>query len=294
MNTSKTVIFFGTEDFSVASLEALIKDGYQIAAVITKPDSLRGRGHRLVEPAVKIIAKRHNIPVWQPNKLVDIADKISTLQPVAGVLASYGKIIPQAILDLFTPGIINVHPSLLPKYRGPSPIEAAILNDDRQTGVSIIKLVATMDAGPIYGQAAHQLTGSETKPELYHQLAELGAKLLINILPDILSGSLKPVDQNDNDASYTHLISKQDGQINPSELSAIEIERRVRAYLNYPKTSLQIGTHQVIVTKCHVLASGGSGLDILCKDGQFISIDELIAPSGRLMTKSAFLNGYQL
>lgn len=293
MNTSKTILFFGTEDFSAASLSALIKNGYHVAAVITKPDSLRGRGHKLVEPAVKTIALRHNIPVWQPHKLVDISSKIAALQPVAGVLASYGKIIPQQILDLFTPGIINVHPSLLPKYRGPSPIETAILNGDHETGVSIMKLVAAMDAGPIYTQDKYELTGTETKPELYGHLAEFGSNLLIKVLPDILGGVLEPVAQNETDATYTHMITKENGRLDLTNLTAAMAERQVRAYLGYPKTRLQIGTHEVIVTKSHISETGDTILDIQCKDDQFLSVDELIAPSGRLMTKLAFLNGYQ-
>lgn len=293
MNTSKTVIFFGTEDFSAASLNALIMNGHHIAAVVTKPDSLRGRGRQLVEPAVKKIAERHNIPVWQPHKLVDIAAKITALQPAIGVLASYGKLIPTSILDLFTPGIINVHPSLLPKYRGPSPIEAAILNGDHQTGVSIIKLAAAMDAGPIYAQATYTLNGAETKPELYGQLAEFGADLLVHTLPDILNGALAPVVQDESAATYTHIVTKQDGQLDPSAMTAIEAERKIRAYLGYPKTHFQFGPHELIATKSHVAQSGDTVLDLACRDGLFLSIDELIAPSGRKMAKTDFLNGYQ-
>ncbi len=293
MSTSKTIIFFGTEDFSAASLNTLIMNGYHIAAVITKPDSLRGRGHQLVEPAVKKTANRHNIPVWQPNKLVDVASKITALQPVVGVLASYGKIIPDPILDLFTPGIINVHPSLLPKYRGPSPIEAAIINGDQQTGVSIIRLVAAMDAGPLYAQEAYALTGHETRPELYGQLAEFGADLLIHVLPDILSGALSPVDQDESAATYTHLITKEAGQLNPATVTAAEAERIVRAHLNYPKSHFKVGSRELIATSAHVSTTGTSLLDLACKDGLFLSIDELIGPSGRRMTKTDFLNGYQ-
>lgn len=293
MNTSKTVIFFGTEDFSAASLNTLIMNGYQIAAVITKPDSLRGRGYQLVEPAVKVIAKRHNIAVWQPHKLVDIIPKIIALQPVVGILASYGKIIPSSVLDLFTPGIINVHPSLLPKYRGSSPIEAAILNGDNETGVSIIKLVAAMDAGPIYAQETYTLNGTETKPELYGLLAEFGADLLVHVLPDILNGALTPVNQDETAATYARMITKQDGQLNPAELTAVEAERQVRAYIGYPKTRFKVGSHEIIVTKSHVVEAGSTILDLACKDGLFLRIDELIAPSGRRMSAAAFLNGYQ-
>ena len=120
--TSNPLLFLGTEQFSAASLEKLIDDNYDIRAVITKPDSKKGRGHKVIESPVKIMAKKHAIPVWQPNKVTEIADDIKKIPHVTGVLVSYGKIIPKSILDLFAVGIINIHPSLLPKYRGSSPI----------------------------------------------------------------------------------------------------------------------------------------------------------------------------
>ena len=132
------IIFFGTEEFCAISLQALINSGFNVAAVVTKPDSKKGRGQKLVPPTVKLIAQKHNIPVWQPKRLSEITENIRQLQPVSGVLVSFGKIIPSSIIDLFSPGIINVHPSKLPTYRGPSPIESAILNGDGQTGVSLM------------------------------------------------------------------------------------------------------------------------------------------------------------
>ena len=134
--------------YSLITLEALVEEEFNVVCVITKPDTKRGRGHKLTEPPVKTFAKSHNIPVLQPSKVSEITDYIKQLQPVTGVLVAYGKIIPQSIIDLFTPGIINVHPSLLPKYRGPSPIESAIVNRDTKTGVSIMQLDSKMDARP--------------------------------------------------------------------------------------------------------------------------------------------------
>ena len=152
------IVFFGTEDFSLYSLRALVEAGFNIVAVITKLDSRRGRSNKLVQPAVKQFASQHHIPVWQPNRLKDIISDIKNITPQpTGVLVSYGKIIPQTIIDLFHPGVINVHPSLLPKYRGPSPIESAIANRDKNTGVTIMRLEQAMDAGPIYYQEAYPL-----------------------------------------------------------------------------------------------------------------------------------------
>jgi methionyl-tRNA formyltransferase len=291
-NISKPIIFFGTENFSLTALTGLIEAGYSIAAVVTKPDSRKGRGQQLVAPSVKVIAEKHNIPVWQPEKLSDIAHDIKALQPICGVLVSYGKIIPQSIIELFSPGIINVHPSLLPKYRGSSPIESAILNGDDLTGVTIMQLAAKMDAGPIYSVKKYSLQGTEDRLELYHALADVGTNLLLETLPRILNQELAPEAQDDTKATYCQLLQKSDAWLKPQEISAVDAERHVRAYLGFPKTKLNILDQDIIITKAHVSNEKESPLDIVCRDGAFLSIDELIAPSGRTMNAEAFLNGY--
>ena len=291
MNTSKTILFFGTDDFSVPTLQALIDAHYSVVAVVTKPDSKQGRGQILTPPAVKVLAEKHGIPVWQPTQVSDITDDIRELQPVVGVLSSYGKIIPQSILDLFEPGIINVHPSLLPKYRGPSPIESAITNGDRQTGVSIMQLTKRMDAGPVYRQEILQLAGTETHPILYDKLSHLGANLLVSILPAIIEDGMKPTPQEEDGVSYSKLLKKSDAFIDPSHLTADEIERRVRAYTTFPRTKYTLFNQAIIITKAHV-AEEDEGLSLKCRDGRFLAIDELIGPSGKRMSGADFKNGY--
>jgi len=293
-STSRTIIFFGTEEFSLTALTGLIEAGYNIAAVVTKPDSKKGRGQRLSPPSVKVLASKHNIPVWQPTKLADIANDVKNLDNPAAVLVSYGKIVPQSIIDLFTPGIINVHPSLLPKYRGPSPIESAIKNGDEATGVSIMQLSKEMDAGPVYTAKQYPLTGTETRPELYHALADIGTDLLLETLPGILDGTLQPKPQDDTQATYCKLLQKEDGILDLNSTTSVNAERHVRANLGFPKTKVIIGSHEIIITKAHVVQQQKTPLDILCQDGAFLSIDELIAPSGRRMSSSDFLNGYNL
>ena len=288
------IIFFGTEAFSADALRALIASNFNVVAVVTKPDQPKGRGHKLTEPLVKTIAREHDIPVWQPTKLADVAEQITSLQPVAGVLVSYGKIIPQSIIDLFTPGIINVHPSLLPRYRGPSPIEAAIIHHDNQTGVTIMQLSAAMDAGPIYAQRIIPLDHTETKPALYATLSRIGNQLLIDTLPDILSGALTPTPQNDADATYCSLLSKQDGLLDPADLTAVQAEARVRAFLGFPRTRLPLGdqTLIIIITRAHVSKTAETPLSVQFSDGNYLIPNELIAPSGKTMPAEAFLRGH--
>ncbi|MFZ2126216.1 MAG: methionyl-tRNA formyltransferase [Candidatus Microsaccharimonas sp.] len=290
-NTSKTVLFFGTDSFSASALQALIYGGYNIGAVITKPDSKQGRGQQLTAPIVKTIAEKNGIPVWQPLRLADITEDVKAFGSVVGVLSSYGKIVPQSIIDLFEPGIINIHPSLLPRYRGPSPIETAILNGDNETGVTIMKLEAGMDSGPIYAQETYPLKGTETQPELYDALSRFGAELLVKTLPKILSGEIRPLVQV-GEAVYCHLLRKEDALVDASRFTAAEIERRVRAYLTFPKTKLILNGQTVTITKSHVSTERTSLLDQTCKDGQFLVIDQLVGPSGRQMSGKDFLNGY--
>ena len=289
------IVFFGTEDFSLYSLRALVEAGFNIAAVITKPDSRRGRSNKLIQPAVKQFASQHHIPVWQPNRLKDIISDIKNITPrPTGVLVSYGKIIPQTIIDLFQPGIINVHPSLLPKYRGPSPIESAIANRDNLTGVTIMKLEKAMDAGPIYVQKSHKLNCTETQPKLYRMLGQLGAELLIHNLSDIISGILQPTPQDDSHATYCSLLSKNDSRLDPQQLTANQAEAKIRAHLTYPRSRLKVDQYDLIITKARAVSTLETPLDIKCADGTYLAIDELIAPSGKTISTDAFLRGYPL
>jgi methionyl-tRNA formyltransferase len=291
-HTSKTIIFFGTDEFSAASLRELIAKGFTIGAVVTKPDARKGRGQHLVKPIVKEIAEANGIPVWQPLRIAALAEHIETIKDPIGVLVSYGRIIPQSIIDLFTPGIINVHPSLLPKYRGPSPIETAILNGDTETGVTIMQLSKDMDAGPIYSQVTVPLLDIETSPELEAQLGELGAQELSLALPGIMNGTLLPTPQNDAVATYCQLLTKDDTHPDFSQLSAEQAERKIRAHLVFPKTKATVLGHQVVITKAHIVTEAETALDIKCRDGRYLRIEELISPSGKLMDAAAFLNGY--
>ena len=292
MKKSPKIIFFGTEEYSLVALKALVENDFDVVAVVTKPDMIKGRGRKLVAPPVKAYAIEQNIAVWQPTKLTEIADKITALQPVAGVLVAYGKIIPQRIINLFTPGIINLHPSLLPLYRGPSPIESAIANLDQQTGVSIMQLDAEMDAGSVYSPIRLSLTQTETKHELYDKLFALGSLELIKILPDIVSGKLQPTTQDHSQATYCSLLNKEMSLIDPSKLTASQAEAHIRAYLGFPRSQINTRFGELTITRAHVAQTADSALSIQCRDGNFLTIDELISPSsGKTISGQAFLNG---
>jgi methionyl-tRNA formyltransferase len=294
MKTSSTLVFFGTEDFSLPSLKSLVESGFHVIAVVTKPDTPRGRSKQLVAPIVKSYAESQGIPVYQPHRLGDIHDELIKLDADAGVLVSYGKILPQRTLDVFDPiGVINVHPSLLPKYRGPAPIEAAIVNGDEMTGISIMRLSAGMDEGPVFAQMTIPLDGNETRPTLTAALANTGATFLTETLPDILENKLEAVPQQNTDVSYTSLLTKDMGILNPITDTAYALECKVRAYLGFPKTRLKIKNTDVIVTSVKVVESLSSApLVIECANETFLEVRELIAPSGKTMTGDAFLRGY--
>src|SRR6266496_3070958 len=193
MNKSRTLVFFGNERLSsgfelhgAPTLQALIDHGYDVKAVVAHYEKGASRNARALE--LQTVADQHNIPVLLPDKPSLIVGQLMDLQADAAVLAAYGRIIPQSIIDIFPRGILNIHPSLLPQYRGPTPIEQAILDGAKATGVSVMQLVRDMDAGPIYAQSIVNLHGDETKQALTEQLLHIGKELIIDTLPKMFAG----------------------------------------------------------------------------------------------------------
>jgi len=296
-NTSAKIIFFGNERLvsglkktDTPVLKGLLERGYNVCAVISHHGESSSRNYRELE--VGEVAKRHSIPLLLPNKPTDIINEITDFQADIAVLVAYGRIIPQKVIDLFPKGIINIHPSLLPKYRGPTPIESAIAMGDKETGVSIMQLAAGMDSGPVYKQSHLHLTGRETKFDVYNALSQQGASLLLDTLPSIIDGSLQPQPQNEALATYTRLLTKLDSLLPLEAISAQAAERQVRAYLGFPKSKVLFNGSPIIVTKAHVSQDKKTPLDYVCRDGEFLSVDEVIAPSGKQMSAQAFLRGY--
>jgi methionyl-tRNA formyltransferase len=227
-NTNK-IVFFGTSEFAVPAFEVLSKKGYEIAAVITNPDEPVGRKKVLTPPPVKIAAERLHLRIFQPRKL-EIGNwklEIPDVDFDVGIIAAYGKIIPAEIINLPRLGILNIHPSLLPKYRGPTPIQTTILNCEKETGVTIIKIDEEVDHGPTIASEKLKMQ-SEKFIGLQEKLAELGANLLIKILSDYLAGKIEPQPQDHSQATFTKKFARDDARINWNK-TAEEIDCQIRA-----------------------------------------------------------------
>ena len=290
------IVYFGTEDISLPTLQALIdSDQYDVVGVVTKPDSARGRGHHVDSPAVAKLARQHDITCLQPVKLRDVTESLKSLHADVGALVSYGKIIPQDIINIFPHGIVNFHPSMLPVYRGPSPIETAIMHGDSFTGLTLMALSRDMDAGAIYYQEKVAIGPDDTAEQLYERFGQRGAELMVDKLAQIVTGQITGTPQDDNLAIYCHMITKDDGILRPDVMTARECYNRLRALSQWPKCRISIADREVIVTKAKPLDNfqGDSWPDIIpCQDDSAIQILEIINPkSGRRMSVTDYLNG---
>ncbi len=227
------IVFIGTPEFGAIILEKLIANLYEPVLVITSPDKPVGRRQEMTPPPVKITAQKYNIPVEQPIKISSILYKVLSIKPDIIITAAYGQIIPKNILDIPKYGSLNVHPSLLPKYRGSSPIQSAILEGERETGVSIMLMDEKMDHGKIVSSVKYQVSSIDTCKSLSEKLANAGANLLLKTIPSWIKGEIKAKDQNHEEATFTKILKKEDGEIDWNE-SPEKIDRKIRAYNPWP------------------------------------------------------------
>ena len=226
------IIFFGSPDYAQSTLVALIKN-FEVAAVVTREDKPQGRNKEMIQTPIKKIALDYGIPVMDMKNADLLAQEIKKYGPDMGVVFSFGKILPLKILELFPMGILNIHPSLLPKYRGPSPVQGAILNGDDESGVSIMLLDEKMDSGPILAQEKIKIQNNEMAQSLLRRLSEEGAKLLIKTISQYISQKIIPTQQKHERATYTKIIKKEDGEIRWSD-SAKKIYLQYRALTPWP------------------------------------------------------------
>jgi methionyl-tRNA formyltransferase len=229
------VLFFGTPEFAVPSLEALLSSSSRVIGVVTQPDKPRGRGQHVSASPVKLKAEAAGVPVWQPTKLrdEDFLDRVRALGPDLGVVAAYGKILPEALLQIPRLGMINVHASVLPKYRGAAPIHRAIIEGDKDTGVTIMRVVKELDAGPMLLADWVTIEANETSEELEPRLATLGAGLLLTAIDQLEQGKANEIPQDDSKATYASRIQKVDGRLEWDQ-AAQAIHDRVRGLHPWP------------------------------------------------------------
>jgi methionyl-tRNA formyltransferase len=228
------VVFMGTPDFAVPTLEALVK-AHQVVGVVTQPDRARGRGQKVTQSPVKQAALARGLPISQPHTLSDPEPmaQLAAWEPDVIIVAAFGQLLKQDVLDLSPHGCINIHASLLPRWRGAAPIAAAILAGDKATGVTIMQMDAGLDTGPILTWGETPIQPDDTRATLEGRLANLGAKLLIETLPPYLTGDLVPHPQPEEGITYADRLNKRDGLLDWS-LSAVELDRRVRAFNPWP------------------------------------------------------------
>lgn len=250
MQNKYSFVFFGTPDVSVVTLEKLSQAGYIPSAIVTSPDRPSGRGNKITPPPVKTWALDHTIELLQPEKIdIEFMEKLSSYKADLFVVIAYGKILPEDLITMPKYGTINIHYSLLPRWRGASPIEAAILAGDEETGISIQKMVYKLDAGPIIAEERVSIGGDETAPELRARLAVLGADLLASIFPSLFDSSLKTTQQDETLATKCGKFTKESGLLDFEKEDSHTLYLKYRAYKHWPRTYFFKEGKRYIITK---------------------------------------------
>ena len=247
------IVFFGTPQFAVPSLQALIASAHTVVGVVTQPDKPRGRGQHVTDSPVKQLAREHSIPVLQPERLKDeaVLAALQALDADLGVVAAYGKILPAPVLAAPRFGLINVHASLLPRYRGAAPIARAVMAGDSETGISIMHVVQALDAGAVYKTASRPIGPDETSVEVEADLARLGAALLLDVIEDLASGRAAAEPQDDRASTYAPRLQKDESAIDWSAPSLV-IHNRVRGLQPWPLASTWLEHRRLIILKTRI------------------------------------------
>ena len=301
------LVFMGTPMFAVPSLKALVEAGHEVLGVFTQPDKPKNRGMKLLPTPVKEYALTHNIPVYQPDKLKDgqTLDTLRQMKPEMIVVAAYGRILPVEILELPPLGCVNVHSSLLPKYRGAAPINWAILNGEKETGVTIMYMAQGLDTGDIISQESTLIGNQEDATVLFARLAELGAGLLVRTLEQIKQGTASRTAQDDSHSRYAPMLSKEMSPMD-WDRSAQQLHDQVRGLVPWPSATTVIDgvrckVWSTTLTGERTEKSPGSvvqadkrGLKLACGDGQVLQIDELQPDGKKRMAAAAFLLGHPI
>lgn len=301
------VVFMGTPDFAAASLKALIDNGYEVAGVFAQPDKPSGRGMEVTYSPVKQLALDHEIPVFQPAKMRDgtALEIMKSLSPDIVVVVAYGRILPDDLLAVPPLGTINVHGSLLPKYRGAAPIQWAVLNGDEVTGVSTMYLASEMDAGDIIYSAQTRIGEYETSGELYDRLKDMGAELLIQTLRDIEAGTAPRTPQDHSQATFVSMLDKS---LSPIDFSkpARSVVKWIYGLQPWPVATAVLGNdtlkifaaaqtdHHTELAPGSIVCADKNGIEVACGSGETVLITQLQAPGKKRMAAADYLRGHKL
>lgn len=301
------VVFFGTPQFAVPTLNHLLASGHRVCGVVTQPDRPRGRGHKVSDAPVKALAVERGLSVIQPDRLKDpaIADTLRAWAPDIGVVVAYGRLIPDGLLGIPPRGMINVHASLLPKYRGAAPVHRAVIDGEANTGVTIMRVATELDAGDMFARITRPIDANETSEAAERDLAELGAQLLIEVLDRIEAGTAVEEQQDHTASTYAPKITRDDGVIDWA-LSAVQIHNRVRGLYPWPHAFTWLDGARVIVLRTHLepettSATPGTvvevtrdSIHVATGHGGRLTIDELQPEGKRPMRVRDFLAGRPL
>ena len=301
------VVFFGTPRFAVPTLEALLASRHDVVGVVTQPDRPRGRGHKVTDGPVKAVAVARGVPLLQPTTVKEpsVAEGLAAWQADLGVVAAYGQIIPTAMLALPRYGMINVHPSLLPKYRGAAPVHRAVIAGDTDTGVTIMRVAAKLDSGAMFARTTRPIGPDETSEELEDALAELGARLLVEVVDAIAAGTAREEPQDEQRVTYAARLTKEEGLIDWTQ-PARRIHDRVRGLYPWPHAYTFVDGRRVIVWRTSprpeaataapgtVLHAGSDGLLVAAGDSRVLALLELQSEGGRALPAADFLRGHAL
>lgn len=298
------IVFMGTPDFAVKPLKALIESKHEVVAVVCQPDKPVGRKAIITECPVKVEAKANGIPVYQFNKIrVDGVETLKSLNADIMITCAYGQILSQEILDITKFGVLNIHASLLPKYRGAAPIQYAVINGDRVTGVTIMKTALGIDSGDIISVKEVAIDEDETAGELFDRLSDVGATLIVDTLDDYFDGKITPVKQDESKATVVKMLSKEDGKIDFNN-SAITIKNLVRGLNPWPVAFATFDGKMIKIFSCEVVDFSGksgevlfadtkNGLIVACGD-KAIKILEIQMEGAKRMLASDFILGRKL
>ncbi|MBV2121279.1 MAG: methionyl-tRNA formyltransferase [Candidatus Thiodiazotropha sp. (ex Ctena orbiculata)] len=300
------IIFAGTPDFAASALQALLTTEHHVVAVYTQPDRPAGRGRKVQFSPVKQLAVEHNLEVFQPKTLKDPQAQQILAQHQADlmVVVAYGLLLPQAVLDTPRLGCINIHASLLPRWRGAAPIQRAILAGDETSGVTIMQMEAGLDTGPMLSIRSTPIDAKETGGSLHDRLAELGSAALIEVLPSLSDGTLEAIPQDDSQANYASKLDKEEARIDWSQ-SAVQIDRQVRAFNPWPVAHCLYGDKVMRVWNSEVVSADGTaspgqvvataktGFDVATGEG-VLRISQLQMPGKRAMSAGDFLNAHNM